>query len=44
MDVNSVFNYKRSVDQRIAVGGASKQAVLDQIQNLKRVLNGEKSL
>jgi argininosuccinate lyase len=43
-DVKSVFDYKRSVDQRTAVGGASKQAVLDQIQNLKRVLNGEKSL
>ena len=42
-DVKSVFDYKRSVDQRTAVGGASKQAVLDQVQNLKRVLNGEKS-
>jgi argininosuccinate lyase len=37
-DVKLVFDYQRSVEQRTATGGASKSAVLKQIQVLKKML------
>lgn len=37
-DVKSVFNYQRSVEQRTAFGGASKKAVLEQIELMKQAL------
>jgi argininosuccinate lyase len=37
-DVHSVFDYQRSVEQRTAAGGASKKAVREQIETLKKAL------
>jgi argininosuccinate lyase len=40
-DVKSVFDYHRSVEQRTSTGGCSKKAVLQQIQILKKTLDGK---
>jgi len=39
-DVKSVFDYQRSVEQRTSIGGTSKSAVKQQIEILKKALDG----
>jgi argininosuccinate lyase len=41
-DVKSVFNYQRSVEQRTSIGGTSRSAVREQIETLKKALEGGK--
>lgn len=43
-DVSKVWSYETSIDNRTAVGGTSKPAVLDQIQKLKAWLAEGKKL
>jgi argininosuccinate lyase len=37
-DVLDVFDYKRSVEMKDAIGGTSKRAVLEQIQMIKKMI------
>jgi argininosuccinate lyase len=41
-DVKSVFNYQHSVEQRTSIGGTSRSAVREQIETLKKALEGGK--
>ena len=39
-DVSNMFNYEQSAEMRAAKGGTSKQAVLEQVQVLRKMLEG----
>ena len=39
-DVSTIFNYEQSAEMRAAKGGTSKEAVLEQVQVLRKMLGG----